>query len=624
MHLGMDSRDRSVWLGYSVSLISTALTVLAKLLLVQVAGPLAPFILSLVPVIISAWYGGLWCGILATVLIAAADTLYFLPLAEAYMWRFRGALLVSVSFLEGVVISILSAARDRARSQRRRSEEALRNWEYVINHAGWGIVLVDPVDHRMRTVNPAFAAMHGYAVEELTGRSLAETFAPESRAEFEHHAGLAQEASHDVYESVHVRKDGGTFPVLTDVTVLKDADGKVLFRAVYCQDITERKRFEQKLREGQKLESLGVLAGGLAHDFNNLLTGIMGNAGLALDSLPKSAPERSNLSDVMRASESAAHLTRQMLAYSGKGRLVVRPLNLSAVVREITPLIHTSISKNVRLELDLRDDIPQVRADASQMQQLIMNLVINGAEAIGEGGGTVKVTTRAEEIEEGQTREFPDNRPGAYTCLEVSDTGCGMDEETKSKIFDPFFSTKFTGRGLGLAAVSGIVRGHHGAFSVRSAPGKGSTFRVVLPVCEDKVRLAASGSDAMRDLCGSGTILVVDDEEIVRCTAKSVLERCGYRVLLAENGLEGMEQFRAMSSEIALVLIDMTMPVMSGEEALRLLKAMRKDLRVIASSGYSEAEAMERFGGNGVAAFLEKPYTPVLLARKVKKVMDSA
>jgi PAS domain S-box-containing protein len=494
----MDSGDRAPWLRYGVAVISVGIIVLFKLLVLQVAGRLGPFVLSLVPVILSAWYGGLGAGLLATALTAAADGIYFLPAAGSHLWRFHGTFLVSIFLVEGAVISVLSAARDRAQGQRRRSEEALRNWEYVINHAGWGIVLVDPMDHRIRTANPAFAAMHGFTVEELKGRPLPEMLSPESTGAFVQHARVALTTDHHVYEAVHLRKDGSTFPALMDVTALRDAQGVVLFRAVYCQDITERKQLEQKLREAQKLESLGVLAGGLAHDFNNLLTGIIGNAGLALDKLPPDDPVRENLADVMCAGESAAHLTRQMLAYAGKGRFVIQPLNLSDAVRESARAIQTSIPKKVRLELDLDDQIPVVDADAVQIQQLILNLVMNGAEAIGDQGGTVSVSTTGTEIAEGQAGDL---RPGVYACLAVADNGCGMDEPTRARMFDPFFSTKFTGRGLGLAAVSGIVRGHDGGLSVSSVPGKGSMFRVFLPASQSGV--AGVGRRAAGDRASS-------------------------------------------------------------------------------------------------------------------------
>lgn len=365
-------------------------------------------------------------------------------------------------------------------------EEALLKWEQLFEHAAWGIVQCGP-GHSMGAVNPAYARMHGYTVEELTGRPLADTLAPEARTKLERSLKIADENGHYIWEAVHLRKDRTTFPALIAITAVKDDGGNVLLRWGNCQDVTDQKRLEQRLHETQKLESLGVLAGGLAHDFNNLLTSIIGNASLALKMQPADSSARANLAEVIRAGERAADLTRQMLAYSGKGGFIIRPVILSDEVRATTEILQASIPKTVRLEFDLAGDIPPVDADPSQIQQLIINLVVNGAEAIGEQEGMVRVKTRTEAIDEdviGGDFSLGDLRPGTYACLEVRDTGCGMDENTVTRIFDPFFTTKFTGRGLGLAAVLGIARSYHGAVKVQSKLDEGSTFRVFLPVVE--------------------------------------------------------------------------------------------------------------------------------------------
>jgi PAS domain S-box-containing protein len=326
--------------------------------------------------------------------------------------------------------------------------------------------------------------MHGYTVGELEGGPLAETLVPESRAALGRNMRIAEENGHHVYESRHIRKDGMTFPVMIDFAVLKDEHGNVVLHAAYCQDITDRKRLEQRVLETLKLESLGVLAGGMAHDFNNLLTSILGNANLALEEQPENSSARANLEEIIQASEKAAGLTSQMLAYSGKGRYVTRRVNLSPQVREIASLIRGSVPNHVQLEFDLSDQIPVIDADPSQIQQLILNLVVNAGEAIGERDGVIRIKTREETID---AEALPsasgasDLKPGVHACLEISDTGTGMDEHTLARIFDPFFTTKFPGRGLGLPAVSGIVRSHGGAVSVQSKLGEGSTFRVFFP-----------------------------------------------------------------------------------------------------------------------------------------------
>jgi PAS domain S-box-containing protein len=381
----------------------------------------------------------------------------------------------------------------------KRSAEALRKWEHLFEHAGCGIVLVEPSGVAMRAVNSAYARMHGYTVEELTGRPLVDTLAPEARTKLERSAKISDENGHHIYESVHLRKDGTTFPALIDLTSLKDDGGNVVLRWGNCEDVTERKRLEQRVRETQKVESLRVLAGGLAHDFNNLLTAIIGNASLVIENQPAGSSARANLAEVIRASEKAAELTRQMLAYSGKGGFIIRPVSLSDEVREITKLLQASIPKKVHLEFDLSGHMAPVDADPSQIQQLIINLVVNGAEAIGEQEGKVRVKTRMEAIDEDVIRgdfSLGDLQPGTYACLEVWDTGCGMDENTVTHVFDPFFTTKFTGRGLGLAAVSGIVRSHQGAVKVQSKLGEGSTFRVFLPMGETQPGKKQGDSEA--------------------------------------------------------------------------------------------------------------------------------
>ena len=388
-------------------------------------------------------------------------------------------------------------------------------------------------------------------------------------------------------------------------------------------DITAQKRREESEREVQRLESLGLLAGGIAHDFNNLLTGVLGNASLLLDDLDENSRERGYVEGIARAAERAAQLTHQILAYSGRGRFVIQPVNMSQFIPETTALIQASIPKSVKLQLELAPDLPAVEADLAQLQQLVMNFVVNGAEAIGPEGGRVAVRTFVQQADEAYLRARRLEQriaPGLYVALEVEDTGCGMDDATLARIFEPFFTTKFTGRGLGLAAVQGIVRGHNGAIEVASSK-EGSTFRVLLPAQAaaapaEPPRFEDSHKTPAAAPC-EGAVLVIDDEEVVCATAGAALEKLGYLVVIARDGQEAVRVFRERPEEIRLVLLDMTMPGLSGEETLRHLRAVRADVPVVLSSGYSEAEALERFGGQALAGFLQKPYTTQALARKV-------
>ena len=379
--------------------------------------------------------------------------------------------------------------------------------------------------------------------------------------------------------------------------------------AVLFNDIAQRKQAEEKLRETQKLESLGVLAGGIAHDFNNLLTGVLGNASLLVESL-RGSPEEQIAEQLTDASERMARLTQQMLAYSGKGHFIVEPLNLSQEVTRIASLIHASIANRVDLQLKLAKDLPLIEADAGQIQQVIMNLVINASEATGSEGGHVEVSTAVQES----------SSAGRNVVLTVRDNGCGMDAETKARIFDPFFTTKFTGRGLGLSAVLGIVRGHNGRIDVNSVPGKGTRIEVLFPAAIQFVA-APVAADVPPASNRTGTILVVDDEDVVRRLASVTLERHGYRVLTAANGQAGLHLFGEHRHEISLVVLDLTMPVMGGADTLRELRRIDQDVVVIASSGYDEREAALHFG-SGIAAFIKKPYPAAALRHKVSMLLE--
>ena len=389
-------------------------------------------------------------------------------------------------------------------------------------------------------------------------------------------------------------------------------------------DITERKRTEETLLQSQKLESIGLLAGGIAHDFNNLLVGVIGNASLAEDMLPQGSPLAGILKGIVRSGEQAAHLTRQMLAYAGKGQFVLESVDMTALVRETTVLIHSAISKRIELHFDLASGIPAVEADPSQMQQVFMNLALNAAEAIGDGAGVVSVTTGEQDVTTGQVRNELEGwpiEPGPHVFLEVRDTGCGMDAEARSRIYDPFFTTKFQGRGLGLAAVAGIVRSHKGAIRLVTAPGGGSTFRVLFPAMQATAAKVARPQRRKEDLAGEGALLVVDDEQVVRDLGKRSLERQGHEVLVAVDGPAAIEAIRSHGSRIELVILDSGLPGMSGAETLTHLRELKPGLDVLISSGYSQEEALRPFEGARISGFIQKPYLARDLARAVKTAL---
>ncbi len=494
------------------------------------------------------------------------------------------------------------------------SEAKLRAF---LESASQGILATD-ARGRITLVNAKLEEMFGYTRDELLGQNL-EILLPE-RFRTSHERYRAGYVRHPRKRPMGMgmeltgrRKDGSDFPV--EISLSYVGEGDELIALAFITDITTRKRMEEQLRESAKLESLGVLAGGIAHDFNNLLVGIMGNASLALDMAPPGNPLRPYVEEIQAAGQRAADLVRQLLAYSGKGRFVIQQVDVPQLIRETVTLIRASVPKNVRLTLDLHR-APAIEADPSQIQQLVMNLVINAAEAIGEHNGSAVVRTRERDLNDDSARllGFAAN-PGRCAEIVVEDNGSGMDEATRERIFDPFFTTKFTGRGLGLAAVQGIVRGHNGAITVESEPGKGSTFTVLFPAS----RQNASGSEpvAAPDLHGHGTVLVIDDEQVVRSSASRGLEHYGYEVLTAEDGRRGVETIATHGDGISAVVLDLTMPVMSGEETLNRIRALRPNMPIVLSSGYNEAEAVRRFGSQ-TAVFLQKPYTAAQLAEAVK------
>lgn len=373
---------------------------------------------------------------------------------------------------------------------------------------------------------------------------------------------------------------------------------------------------QDALMHAQKLESLGVMAGGIAHDFNNLLTAMLGNSSLALRDLPMDSPSRLRVQEIHDAARRAAHLTRQLLAYSGKAKFEVRPLDLSAHVQEISFLMRSCISKKSELQFLLTPDMPAVQADVAQLQQVVMNLVVNASEAIGEQvSGCITVSTGVVSMTEQMCRRLiggVELAPGEYAYLRVSDTGCGVEASVCDRIFDPFFTTKTQGRGLGLAAVLGIMRAHGGGLELETTLGSGTCFTAYFPTVSAPAE--HTSRTGMLRFRGAGRVLVVDDESCVRSVAKSILGELGFEVAEAENGAEAEKMVAADPDGFLAVLLDVAMPVMGGAEALERLRAIRPDLTIIMSSGYSESATVGSLTAGRPSGFLSKPYSAAQFA----------
>jgi PAS domain S-box-containing protein len=511
-------------------------------------------------------------------------------------------------------------------SEQKRHEQALRSSEErfrkVFNFAPDPLTVSSP-DGRLLRCNQAFCKVAGYTEAELVGHSPTEIglwIDPKQREAM--YAELAHKGEISGLETEIRRKDCKIGIMRLSARRVELGEQTLILTG--GQDITEQRSLEQQVLHSQKLESLGVLAGGIAHDFNNLLTGILGNADLALADLSPVAPARESVEAIVIGARRAAELCRQLLAYSGKGRFLVRPLDLMELVQEMAHLLSISISKKVVLKYHFAKDLPAIEADATQIRQTIMNLIVNASEAIGDRSGVISVTTGLANCDTDylKTCLTADGiQPGDFVFVEVADTGHGMERATQDRIFDPFFTTKFTGRGLGLAAVLGIVRGHKGAINVHSEVGRGTTFRLLFPATETQAHEVANATANDRAWRGHGKILVVEDEESVRNLTRRMLERAGFTVLTVDDGRQAVELYQRIMAEVALVILDLTMPHLDGEACFRELRLLKPEVKVILSSGYNEQDIVNLFAGKGLAGFVQKPYTNDELLAKVRDAL---
>jgi PAS domain S-box-containing protein len=517
--------------------------------------------------------------------------------------------------------SILEARTHELRS----SEERYRTLFDTIPDL---VLVVDQGGHVQR-VNPEALSRLGVEESALVGRHVVEVVAPDETRAFTRWLDQVARAGAAGLETVFTGPSGVAVPVELSGRAIDCGEtpgvlmvGRDLTERRRVED--ERRRLEAQMQHAQRLESLGVLAGGVAHDFNNLLVGILGNASLALMDLPVEDPVRDSVHQIELAARRAAELTQQILAFAGRSKVSSQEIRLTDLIREMGQLMEPAVSKKAHLSLRLPPSLPVVQGDPGQIRQVVMNLLMNASDSLEGRPGTITVSAGAREV---TGADLPDlvggpPTPGSYVFLEVVDTGCGMDDATLARIFEPFFTTKFTGRGLGLASTLGIVRAHAGMIAVRSAPGQGTRVTVFLPARG----VAPTGDGPVGRSPRSwwsegGRVLIVDDEPAVRALARATLVRQGFTVEQAGNGAEALDALGDHGTTIDLVLMDVTMPELNGPEALAEMRRFLPRLPVLVSSGYPPDGVVSSAGDDPATAFLRKPYGPAELMDAVSALL---
>lgn len=527
-------------------------------------------------------------------------------------------------------------------TERKQLEEALRESEATFRahvENSFDVIFTLDAAGNFVFVSPAWERHFGYPVSEVIGKNFAPVVHPDDVQPCVEYLTRILSSGKSGTSPVYRVKcaDGSLRSFVANGMPYTDTKGQILFIGV-GHDVSEQLQaeqdhldFERQLLHTQKLKSLGVLAGGIAHDFNNLLQAVLGNMELASMKLPPDSASLRYIEHAIYAAKHAAGLTSQMLAYSGKGNYFIKKLDLNDLVNKNVAMLRTAVSRTISMDLYTDTHLPVVMADEAQLQQVVMNLITNAAEAIVEQPGSIKLSTGVKNYDRAglaDSRLIDKPEPGLFVYMEVADNGVGMDEDTQERIFDPFFTTKFTGRGLGMSTVLGIVKGHGGALFVESAPGRGSTFTVVFPALEsEKVTetqesgILTAEEDASAEVPLSGTALVVDDEKNVLRIAVAMVKMCGFNVISAHDGADAVSTFREHAEEIDVVMMDLTMPNMDGVAAMHKLRLIKPDVKIILTSGFNEQEFNERINGQVPSGFIRKPYSVKEVEAELRRVV---
>ncbi len=502
-------------------------------------------------------------------------------------------------------------------------EHLRKHYEMILHAAGEGICGLD-LQGRITFVNPAALRLLGYEATDILGQDLAALAErPSAGTNGRVRDALAANTTFRSHDQTFYRKDGTSFPIEYTSTPIRE-DGRQIGSVFVFKDVSQRRSLEEQVRQSQKLEAVGRLAGGVAHDFNNSLTVISGYSELLTSNPSLDQRAREAVGEIRRSAERAISVTRQLLAFSRKQMLQPRPIDLNAVIADIAKLIRRIIGEDVTLTTQLAEGLASVTADPGQLEQVVLNMAVNARDAM-PAGGTLTIATANATVDVATAQATPGLAPGRYALLTVSDTGIGMDAETQSRVFEPFFTTKEAGRGtgLGLATVYGIVVQSGGSIDVQSELHRGTTFRVLLPQTDRPLSKPADSAGAVASLGGTETVLLVEDEEAVRGLAARVLRSYGYQVLAAADAAEAERLAATAGRFLHLLLTDVVMPGRSGLELAQRLLPSRPKMRVLYMSGYADDAIDHRGELDANAAFLPKPFVPEALARKVREVLDA-